>query len=415
MSTKKTNAKKKNPRTKPIRRRANRRANGRRSPRLTGHGGYESVGGQIGSNLGGFIGHGIQQLVKSITGFGDYRVGSNSLMPGLQPPELVNSSKERVTLRHREYIADVFGTNAFTVTTYPINPGLSNTFPWLAAVAAAFEEYIVSGMIFEFKSLSADYTANTSLGSVVMATEYNVLLPAFPDKKTMENYEFANSAKISDCFIHPIECAFGLTPVHELFVRTGAPPAGSDTRLFDLGNFQIATAGNPITTAIGELWCTYEIQLTKPKAGALNLGYVIATDHFQLGTVTNVAPLGTTSVLQKNSTIGSVLGLGKTIQFPLSYTDGAYLFVTSWSGGSAAYVPSVITPVNCVLDFIFAGDLSSFIPAPQSGGTCTTAALIFIVTITATGATVTYGSATLPTSVTSGDLWITELNSAITT
>jgi len=399
-----------------------------RSPAITGQGAYRkrstiprpprSIGYQIGSNLGGFIGHGAQQLVKYITGFGDYQVGVNSLMPGLQPPEIVNRSKDMVCLRHREYIGDVSGTAAFTVTSYPINPGLSITFPWLNGVAANFEEYIVNGMIFEFKSMSADFTTNTALGSVIMATEYNVLNANFPDKKTMENYQFANSDKLSHTFIHPIECKMALTPVHELFVRTGQIPAGSDQRMYDLGNFQIATVGNPVTSVIGELWCTYEICLTKPKAGATNLGLDEATDHWRLGTVTNANPLGTTSVLAAGSSIGTTITAGGTITFPASTVDGLYMIYWTCSGGSVAYVPPVLTPLAGAMAFlrVWGNDANLFLPAPQSGATCSTVSQIVLVQIFAGSATLIFGAAgTLPTAVTSGDLWIMQTNANVIT
>ena len=158
-----------------------------------------AVGGPPGALLGGVLGRGAHALFKAITGFGDYRVEHNTLMlGGMSPPEIVNSANRgSVIIRHREYLGDVNATTAFTLQQYPINPGQQLTFPWLSQVAESFEEYRLRGAIFEFKSLSSDAVlssaTSSALGSVIMATQYDVLDEPFLNKMEMENYEFANS------------------------------------------------------------------------------------------------------------------------------------------------------------------------------------------------------------------------------
>lgn len=85
----------------------------------------------------GRLGH----LVSKITGFGDYEIEGNSIMRGgLSPPEVVNSAdRGGFIVRHREYITDINAATAFTNQAFPINPGIKTTFPWLGAVASAFE------------------------------------------------------------------------------------------------------------------------------------------------------------------------------------------------------------------------------------------------------------------------------------
>ena len=124
----------------------------------------------IGSSIGSWIGHGAQQLVKLVTGFGDYRIQRNSLMPGaLEPPLIVNEKPfyGGVLVRHREYIADVLATTTFTTTSYNINAGLLQTFPWFSEVALAFEQYCVHGLIFEFKTMSSDTVLSTSTNTAL--------------------------------------------------------------------------------------------------------------------------------------------------------------------------------------------------------------------------------------------------------
>ena len=103
------------------------------------------------------------------------------------PPRVVNRGKEFV-VRHREYIQDMYSASgtansvsAFAIQGYPIQPGSFVTFPWLSSIADKFEQYRVEGMLFEYKSMYSDavVTQNGSLGSIILATEYNSGAPAF--------------------------------------------------------------------------------------------------------------------------------------------------------------------------------------------------------------------------------------------
>lgn len=389
---------------------------------VRGRGDYtKSIGGRVGTTvggaIGGAIGYGIQNLISTITGSGDYTVTSNSLMPGLySPPELRNLRDRSVVVRHREYLTDISASSSFTIYSYPINPGLVTSFPWLSQVAEAFEEYYITGMIYEFKTLSADYTTASSaaLGYVIMSTQYNVLNPVFPDKITMENYEFSNSRKPSETFIHPIECKKSVNPISELYVRTGAVPSGADARLYDLGMFQIATGGNTGSGVLGELWVTFEVVLCKPKLVSA-VGYQVLSDHFTLGTVTNSAPLGTTTVAKADNTLGGTVNTAGTIySFPPTRQDGVFQLQLIILGTGAAVASPSISLTNCSTVLIYLGDAHGQVNCPGNGETGSYFTLNQMVKITGLNATVTYGGAgTLPSSVTYGDLLVSEWNGSL--
>lgn len=373
-----------------------------------------ALGGPLGGVAGSLLGSGAQALFKHITGFGDYNIGVNTLMGGYTPPEIINKSKNMVCIRHREFIADVNASSAFTLQNFPINPGIATSFPWVSQVAQAYEEYMITGMIFEYKTLSADYTsaASAALGYVIMATQYNVLNPNFPDKKVMENYEFANSAKPSETFIHPVECKKSLNPVGEMFVRTGAIPANADPRLYDLGNFQIATGGNSGTGIIGELWCTLEVCFLKPKL-VESIGYDVLTDHWlSTSGVTSALPVGG-AVAQSDNQIGTYWVNGNTIAFPAGVSNGSYMVTYQASGASTALTAFAFGGANVTYPLLWKNYSSS---GTHNGGT-TSAVFIYttILKITGSGATITFGAAgTLPSSVTTMDVWITQINGLMT-
>jgi hypothetical protein len=135
---------------------------------LTGLGHYSDERNSFGQTYGAMAGGMAQDYFRSVTGLGSYHVNSNSLTNGTDPPQIVNTFGEgAVTLRHREYIGDLFsgalvpGTTItdFTLAGFTLNPGNQSLFPWLWNIAINFQEYELRGMIVELKSLtSVSYT-----------------------------------------------------------------------------------------------------------------------------------------------------------------------------------------------------------------------------------------------------------------
>lgn len=386
-----------------------------------------------------------------ITGYGAYKRGRRTINSGTQIPSVVNSSGGFI-IRHKEYIGDVPASQAFLLAALPINPGQPQTFPWLSQIAENFEEWVPRGITFMYKSTSSNSVvstaANTALGTVVMATEYNVANPVFGNKQQMENYEGAVSCDPSRNQLQLVESSKSQNPLGIYFVRSGPVPVGSDQRFYDMGLFQIATTGMQANgSIIGELWVSYEIELKKPRIlTGLPLNNEPAVDHFILPTasMTPNRPLGTqsTSVTLRTSqsnlggyvTGGSVsvaqqpnggliptldgagnptgafsASLSNTYYFPFGVTNGLYMVQYSsryTTAGTADWNP-VITTQNCALVNAFAGNTISNVPNTGGG---TTAIVTFIVAITKgnayfsmQGTTGTYASPL------SADLYVTQL------
>jgi len=316
----------------------------------------KSLGSRIGGKIGSFIGSGAQSLFKHITGFGDYKISGNSLMAG-QVPMVSNVATAGGTIvRHREYIGDIIPSTNFTLTSFSINPGNTDLFPWLSAVASAYEEYAFRGLIFEYKAMSGSAflgtAGNVGLGTIIMATQYNVLFPDFPDKRTMENYEFACSNKPNQDFIHPIECDPKKAVLEHLYVQAAGQSTLGDQRFYDLGNFQYATQGfdSAATGIVGELWATYEVELFKPKL-TQTLGTSVPSDRFTgSGAITQTQPIPANSTTATGfstnlgSTCGcmfSISGTNLVLFFPINCI-GTYLIFFEF-GYSAQTITSVFT------------------------------------------------------------------------
>lgn len=391
---------------------------------ITGSGTYKMQSpslSAVGGELGRWLGKGADKIVKTLFGFGDYHIEHNSLIEGgLSPPQIINSiDRGGFIIRHREYIMDIEATTDFTVQTLAINPALEESFPWLATVAEAFEEYEFRGLVYEFKSMSSDAllsaTTSTALGTVIMATQYNSLNPSFTTKVQMENYEFANSSKPSCDFLHPVECKRSLTPVTHLYTRSGPAAAGGDLRLYDLGEFQIATQGMQAASGvIGELWCTFEIELYKPKL--IDDENQILSARWRLTNVTNASPLGSgAAVIQDDSTLECEI-TGGTITFPATLTEGKFRINYNCVGTSAAVTTPTITALtNCtkIANQFINNTANQF--STQNGVSVTGYICMFNILITGPSAVVTFSDdGVFPSSATSGDLAIFQYNTDLT-
>lgn len=297
-----------------------------------------AVGGNVGSMVGGALGRGAHSLVKTITGFGDYSVSENALVFNRDAvPEFSNSSARCTTVMHREFITDVYSSTGFVVNDYRINPAIASSFPWLAQIAENYEQYVVQGMVFEFKTTSATAVSstNTSLGTVIMATQYNSHEKPFVNKQQMENYEFSQSSVPCQSILHAIECDPTQTQCSGIFNTFDPSATAGDIRLYDIGRFSIATVGmQQADCVIGELWVSYKICLLKPR---LNQG-VGEYDFYVLdkASVASASPLGTTSLAVANPRNTNAIFLSgvNRINFRSEYI-GVFQITISWQWNGA--------------------------------------------------------------------------------
>ncbi|QXP08564.1 MAG: putative capsid protein [Arizlama virus] len=266
-------------------------------------GSLSAVGGYFGGGLGRAVGSAASSYLgwgkykrKNYRGRGDYGgdAGGNQIMAGsTSTPLTVNASDDLsgdIYFSHREFLGNVTAKGGvgnispFDIVTYPLNVGLTTTFPWLSQIANQFELYELQGCIFEYRPTSGELgaTGTNSLGKVVMATNYDPDADAFGSTVQMENYDYANSCKPSEHMSHGIETANSQRATTMLYVRNG--PSIKDRVFTDIGNFYIATEGLPITAGttsnLGELWVTYRVKLSRAQLFTNILGNSVSQDDF---------------------------------------------------------------------------------------------------------------------------------------
>lgn len=241
-------------------------------------------GAAIGSKVGGHFGD--KWSGKGVYTGRQYS-GRGAYVPSNQN-ELISGSDEKapviqsagdetgsLMITHREYIGDIFApptatVSDFTVQSFPLNPGLEQTFPWLSQIAQNYEEYELEQCVFEFVSTVQDInSANGQVGTIITATQYNASRPDFTDKPAMAAYAHSVSGKSTDNQNHGVECdPSKLSGSEGKFVRANPVMTGEDLKTYDHGRFQLATHNIPAAMAggtLGELYVYYTVKLRKPK------------------------------------------------------------------------------------------------------------------------------------------------------
>jgi len=328
-----------------------------------------AAGGGIGGYLAGAAGRGFGSTVgdaaSKYLGWGDYSnsrssVSTNQIIQGGSPPITVNTSDDLsgdVYFSHREFVGNVSaaipatGSSTFNVVAYPLNPGLSTTFPWLSQIAQNWTMYEFEGLLFEYKPTSGEGAGPTNaLGKVVMATNYDPSAPVFTNSPQMESYDYSNAVKPSDGLIHGVETKNSQQFGNMQYVRTGTTTR--DKIFTDIGLFQIATEGISGTAStnitVGELWVTYRIKLSRANLYGSLLAYNQLVDqHYFSASLANMCgntrqnqallgdsgryPLalsGNSSALRTGSNIGTVVestnSTSFVLTFPVNIIDGIF-------------------------------------------------------------------------------------------
>lgn len=291
-----------------------------------------------------------------------------------RPPQIRNTKHSSTIVGEPEYICDVVSSTSFSIRKFVLNPGVSQTFPWLAPQAVGYEQYKPKGIIFEYRPTCGDAisSTNNAMGSVIMGTEYNVNLPDFPDKQTMVDHEYSTDLKPDECGIHPIECLRSRTVLDDLYIRNGTESV-PDLKFYDLGNFYIATIGQQTAgVTIGELWVSYEFEFLKPTLASRTTN--IPAQHWYWDSSLGAAPsnaggLTLSNLREVNTSVHTAPSSAK-ISLPVgSYVCVHQMTITSGTittGGANSFTNNIDLP------FLQTDPATGISPVASLGGTIAT-------------------------------------------
>jgi len=154
-----------------------------------------------------------------------------------------------------DHISSINGTNSAspTITTYQVNPGLSDVFPILYQKARIYEQYRIREVQFVY----VPTCASTTPGSVIISPEYDC-----NDTPPTSLVEIRNTAGTIECSpwvasTLKLEASRVHTTGRRKMVRDGLVPTGRQN--YDMCNLSIATVNNGTTAEVGLLKVKYKI------------------------------------------------------------------------------------------------------------------------------------------------------------
>lgn len=261
---------------------------------------------------------------------------------GVGTPQYTAHADGSITVRFRELVRpqlEKITTFSDGLTNYPgiyINPGLSDSFPWLSTLAANYDQYEVHRIHYEYvPGLSASTT-----GFMYMVPDYDVT-----DTEPLGIQQLANQmGAVSTPVWSPInmqvrkKAAMSVGP--RRFIRQAN--TASDNRLSDVAVVRLASSG--LTGGLADVlpcqvWVSYEITLSAPQIlvsrgstiGATRTG----TKSYTLSNVftfpqTTIAASGDSPVIVDNtSAVNTNNGLGfMPMNLGMTVPDVAALFGT---------------------------------------------------------------------------------------
>lgn len=317
---------------------------------LGGLAGMPGVGAGVGKDLGAALSRWL--------GSGDYTVRSNTILRASTGIPAMHKTDQSISVRHKEFVGQISGSTGFTVgKVLTLNPGNAAVFPWLSRIASQYQEYKFKGLVFHYIPTSGTAVSSVSaaLGSVMMQTSYRSNDSPPVSKQELLNEYWASEAVPYESFVHPIECDIKQNPFSVRYVRNGPVPTGDSTLLYDHGVTFIATNGQQSFDIVGDLWVTYDVELTKPivnsnvtspfQGGLLQLQNVSATSPLAIPLPDQVLlyrTIGDISATRLSNT-SLQLGAGLSGRFALRY------LMRSGNGFIAANNTAGITVTNATI------------------------------------------------------------------
>lgn len=328
----------------------------------------------------------------------------------------IKNTKGGTMVCHEEFLMDVPATTTFTLPSnqvFVVQPGLTASFPWLAQIAACYEQYVIHKLTYKYRNRSATLSA----GSVFMSFQNDSDDDVFGTKAAMLGYAGSQDQSIYTNQEFEVKIS---NYMKKYFIRSEPLPSGGDNLLYDVGLFSIAATASAATTSCGDLLVRYEIEFFKPKIGS-NVGAGYYANWTSVGSsdvnlhqhpLTN-SIVAVTSVLP-SANYFTLSAVGATDIMTLS-TVGTYLVTMNWVNVTGSPASGLTLAAGYGAHFIVHLALDTVNLDPPTGyGDMLSYTFIVSVTTAGLGAAnqldfTTAGAA--GTTGWQGDHWFTEINS----
>lgn len=255
-------------------------------------------------------------------------------------------------VKHTEFISKIYGSQKFKYLQQPINPGLPAQFQWMFPVANRYEKYRIKKMTYRF----VNSKAGTFSGDIIMGIDYDASDPSPFSEFELQAYWGCKTGQICS----PLNLHADLKALHRngpLFTRVGDLPPNSDIKLYDAGNFFIATSDcDNDNDPVGRLFVDYEIELMTPASGN---SAILSSSNVSVGP-TQANLLGTDFISEGPLKLRRVnVGGFQSFQVPV---PGEYMFTVTVNGtgltGTTAMSKNNIDDVVVKMDEVVSGTIA---------------------------------------------------------
>lgn len=185
------------------------------------------------------------------------------------------SQAGKYVVSNREYCGDILGNATFGIEGHLIQPGIGALFPWLSQIANTHERYRFTRLSFEYVPV----VATSVSGRLTMALAIDPLDDTPNSKAELFQYSTSREASVwAGCnLVVDLSSRPG-----SLFTRGGAVE-NTDIKTYDFGKLFVGVSNSSVTTIIGELFVSYEVEFETPKPSYCPASRTILTSATTLG------------------------------------------------------------------------------------------------------------------------------------
>lgn len=293
------------------------------------------------------------------------------------------------TVFFEEYVQDIVSSatsGAFSAQSFPLQPGLSTLFAWLAEQAINYQEYRFKRVRFRFET---DQTTALA-GKIMYAFSPDAADPVPVNKQEMLEYGIKGKSAVWQEFSLPVPMQEALGA--RRYIRSGTLASNLDIKTYDLGLLFVATSGVVGSSVnVGELYVEYEVELITPVVQSLAAAQARSLTITAATSISETVLYGTAP-----TTLGGLAVVPSTTDATLRFDRVGNYIVTYFFQGTGLF--TAFTPTYSSQVGLVATQGNGISNAAANAGTA--AVGFFFVVVSARGATLLLDVTAVATTVT---------------
>lgn len=178
-------------------------------------------------------------------------------------PSFLRTDYQSQRIVHREKVSKLTtpGTGAYSVLgSFPLNPGMAITFPWLSNEAQGWESYRFNRLRFIWVPTSGTAT----VGNIIMGPDYDAADEAPAAESFFSSYTNTEESNVWARFASDLDPDLLNGEQRRKFIRAGALDENLDIKTYDSGTFYVASTDDAAANT-GKLWVEYDVSLYNPQ------------------------------------------------------------------------------------------------------------------------------------------------------